>query len=74
MLQLYSKDMPWPIAFDSSFDNMSTRNKQGRNKVSNEQHKALLELRRTVFNKWVKNPLDKDLTKQLDLLDKVLFG
>ena len=29
MLQLYSKDMPWPIAFDSSFDNMSTRNKQG---------------------------------------------
>lgn len=42
--------------------------------MSNEQHKKLHELRRILFNAWVNDPSNKEKKKQLDLIEKVLFG
>lgn len=42
--------------------------------MTNEQHKKLHDLRRMIFAKWVNDPTNKELTAQLELLDKVLFN
>lgn len=41
--------------------------------MSIEQHEELLRLKRLIFNKWVDDPTNKDLTLILDSIDAVLF-
>lgn len=42
--------------------------------MTKEQHKKLHELRRILFTSWVNDPTNQEKKKQLDLIEKVLFG
>lgn len=42
-------------------------------KMDNETHDYLLELKRRIFNNWIKTPADIALSAQLDLLDEIIF-